>query len=103
MVAASTRVTTKNLMGLVDDTSIASICSVTFIEPSSAPMPEPIFPAQIKAVITGPISRISETATIPGSMLTAPKSASTGRDCIVSTRPIMAPVTEINGNDLYPI
>ena len=78
-VAANTLVTTKNLIGLVDDTSIASICSVTFIEPNSAPIPEPIFPAHISAVITGPISLIRDIATIPGSMVTAPKLTSTGR------------------------
>jgi hypothetical protein len=43
-------------------------------------MPEPIFPAQINAVITGPISLMMDNVTIPGSMDTAPKSTSTGRD-----------------------
>ena len=54
-----TRVTTKNLKGFVPETSIASICSVTFMEPNSAPILEPILPAQIKAVIIGPISLIN--------------------------------------------
>ncbi len=79
-VAAATRVTTKKRMGFIEDTSMASICSVTFIEPNSAPIPEAIFPAHINAVITGPISLIRDTATIPGSSVTAPKSTSTGRD-----------------------
>ena len=79
-VAANTRVTTKKRIGFVDETSIASICSVTFIEPNSAPIPDPILPAQISAVITGPISLIRDTATIPGRAFTAPKSTSTGRD-----------------------
>jgi len=78
-VAAHTLVTTKNRIGLMEDTSMASICSVTFIEPNSAPIPEPIFPAQINAVMTGPISLISDTATIPGSMFTAPKRTRVGR------------------------
>jgi hypothetical protein len=50
------RVTTRYCTGLAPDTSIASICSVTFILPSSAPMLDAILPAQIMAVITGPIS-----------------------------------------------
>jgi hypothetical protein len=79
-VAANTLVTTRNRMGSADDTSMASICSVTLIDPSSAPIPEPIFPAQINAVMTGPISLISDMATIPGSMATAPKFKSAGRD-----------------------
>jgi len=33
-VAAKTRVTTRKRTGLVEDTSIASICSVTFIDPN---------------------------------------------------------------------
>jgi len=79
-VAARTRVTTKNRMGLVDDTSMASICSVTLMEPSSAPMPEPYFPRAMSAVMTGPISLIRDIATIPGSMATAPKLNRAGRD-----------------------
>ena len=62
----------------MDNTSIASICSVTRIEPNSAPMPEPTFPAQINAVITGPISLINDTATIPGNMVIAPKVTNDG-------------------------
>src|SRR6218665_534740 len=101
-VAASTRVTTKYFIGLVADTSMASICSVTFMEPSSAPIPEPIFPAQMSAVITGPISRMSDTDTICGSMDSAPKSLNTGRDWMVNTNPMMAPVNATRANDLLP-
>jgi hypothetical protein len=54
------RVTTKYLNGLVPETSIASICSVTRMDPSSAPIPEPMRPAQIKAVIIGPILELSK-------------------------------------------
>ena len=38
---------------MVADTSIASICSVTFIDPSSAAIFDPTFPAQIRAVTSG--------------------------------------------------
>ena len=55
-VVAITLLTTRYLKGLVPETSIASICSVTFIDASSAPIPDPTLPAHINAVITGPIS-----------------------------------------------
>ena len=79
-VVAKIRVTTRYLNGLIAATSIASICSVTFIEPSSAPIPDEIFPAQISAVITGAISLINESATIPGNQDSAPNLARVGRD-----------------------
>jgi CBS-domain-containing membrane protein len=65
-------------------------------------MPEPTFPAQIRAVMTGPISRISDMATMPGSIVTAPKSTKAGLVWMVSTSPMIRPVMEISGNDLYP-
>src|ERR1035437_4365570 len=71
-VEENTLVTTRYLNGFVQETCIALICSVTFIDASSAPMPDPTFPAQIKAVITGPISRIMETPTIAGNQDSAP-------------------------------
>jgi hypothetical protein len=77
-VVLTTRVTTKYLKGLVPLTSMASICSVTFMEPSSAPMLDPILPAQMSAVITGPISRTTEMATMSGNMLSAPKRSKRG-------------------------
>src|ERR1700756_3438884 len=94
------RVTTMYLNGFVPDTSMASICSVTFIEANSAPIPEPTFPAKISAVITGPISLTIDTATIAGNHDSAPNSASVGLDCMVSTRPIINPVIATNAKDL---
>ena len=99
-VEARIRVTTKYLKGLMAETSIASICSVTFIDPNSAPMPDETFPAQINAVITGAISRINQSAPIPGNQDSAPNFDKVGRDCRVSTNPIIKPVTATNGNDL---
>ncbi len=99
-VADRTLVTTRYLKGFVSDTCIASICSVTFIEANSAPIPDPTFPAKISAVITGPISRINETATIAGSNDSDPNFARVGLDCIVSTSPIMKPVIATKGRDL---
>ena len=102
-VVAVILVTTRNLKGLVAETSIASICSETFIEPSSAPIPEPIFPAQIKPVMTGPISRTMEMDIIVGINETAPNWVSIGIDCKARTKPIINPVTLMRPNDLFPI
>src|SRR4030066_895611 len=79
-VAETILVTTRYLNGLLSDTCIASICSVTFIDPNSAPIPDPTFPAKINAVITGPISRIIETATIAGNNDSDPNFANVGLD-----------------------
>src|SRR6185436_10305699 len=83
IVVASTRVTTKYLKGLIADTSIASICSVTFMEPSSAPMLEPTLPAQISPVTRGPRAFTIAMPIKEGSHDCAPKSSSEGRDCFV--------------------
>lgn len=62
------------------ETSMASICSVTFMDPSSAPIPDDTLPAQIKAVITGAISLINERETMPGIQDSAPNLDIAGRD-----------------------
>ena len=41
------------LKGWFLETSMASICSVAFIDPNSAPPREPILPAKLAQVITG--------------------------------------------------
>ena len=82
-VVAITRVTTKNLKGLVAETSMASICSVTFIEPNSAPIFEPTFPAAINAVIKGARARMIAIEINDGSHDVAPKLVKEGRDCFV--------------------
>ncbi|SCA58638.1 Uncharacterized protein AB751O23_AI_00130 [Chlamydiales bacterium SCGC AB-751-O23] len=52
------------LKGLTDMDLRASICSVTFIEPSSAHIAEPTRPVTIKAVKIGPNSISIDLATI---------------------------------------
>ena len=49
--------------GSVPSARMASICSVTFIEPSSLAIPDALRPATIKAVSTGPSSRTSVSDT----------------------------------------
>jgi len=69
---ASTRVLTRKRKGSTADASMASICSVTFMDPSSAPMPAPTRPLTIIPVITGPLSlRIENTITAGSSRLPA--------------------------------
>src|SRR5690606_17405757 len=102
-VVANTLVTTKYLKGLVAETSIASICSVTFIDPSSAPILDPTLPAAIRAVTKGPMALTIAIAINAGSQDEAPNSAKDGRDWFVNTIPTIKPVKEINGKELYPI
>ena len=85
------------------ETSIASICSVTFIDPSSAPIPDPTFPAQIKAVTNGPSAFTIAIPMSEGNQEVAPKSSRDGRDCLVKTIPMINPVNEISGNARKPI
>src|SRR6202000_2851546 len=101
-VVAKTRVQTKNLNGLVPDTSMASICSVTRIEPSSAPMLEPTLPEAINAVTNGANALIMAMETNDGSHEVAPNVTSDGRDCLVNIKPTIKPVTVISVNDLTP-
>src|SRR3546814_5933765 len=88
MVVANTRLTTKKLNGLVPDTYMASICSVTFMEPSSAPICEPTLPDAIKAVTSGASARMMAMDINAGNHEVAPNSASDGRDWLVNTIPV---------------
>ena len=100
---ASTRVQTKNLKGLVPDTSIASICSVTRIEPNSAPILDPTLPAAISAVTNGASARIMAIDTNDGNHEVAPNSANDGRDCLVNINPTIKPVNDIKVNERTPV
>src|SRR6185503_959894 len=102
-VVAITRVQTKNLNGFVPDTSIASICSVTRIEPNSAPMLEPTLPEAISAVTSGANARMMAMDDSDGSQELAPNVANEGRDCLVNIKPTMKPVTLIRGSERNPV
>ena len=60
---ATTRGVTSFFIGSVPSARMASICSVTTIEPSSLAMPEEFRPATISPVSTGPNSRTMPTET----------------------------------------
>ena len=57
----------------------------------------------MSAVIIGSISLTIDTATIAGNHDAAPNCARVGRDCMVSTSPMMNPVTATSDRDLLPI
>src|SRR2546428_12275254 len=99
IVVAITRVTTKYLNGLIAETSMASICSVTLIEPNSALMLEPTFPAQISAVTNGPKALMMAMPINDGNQGVAPKFSNDGLDCLVKTTPTIKPVRVIIESD----
>ena len=66
-------------IGSVPSARMASICSVTFMEPSSLAMPEALRPATSSAVSTGPSSRTSVMATIWPTWSVAPYCAERAR------------------------
>ena len=99
---ATTRVTTRYLKESTATASRASICSVTFIAPSSAPMPAPMRPERSRPAVSGPVSRTSAMASPAGMSASAPKRASEARVCIESTTPIAKPLTAISGTERQP-
>ena len=82
---------------------MASICSVTFIEPSSAPIPAPTRPLTINPVMTGPLSLTIEKMMTAGSIDFAPNCVSVSRVCRERTTPVAAPASATKGNDFDPI
>ena len=103
IVIAKTLVLTRYLNGWVEETSIASICSVTFMEPNSAPILDPTFPEITRAVSNGARARIMAMPIREGSQEDAPKEEREGRDCLVNTIPVIKAVSDIIGIDLHPI
>jgi hypothetical protein len=79
---------------------MASICSVTFIDPSSAPNRELTLPAQINDVINGANALMIAIPIKEGSHEVAPKLANDGRECLVKTMPVIKPLTVIKNSDL---
>jgi hypothetical protein len=73
------------------------------MDPNSALMPEPTFPAQIIAVINGPNALTIAIPIREGSQETAPKFSKEGRDCFVKTTPTIKPVSVMSESDFNPI
>src|SRR6266404_8143577 len=99
---ARTRVATKNLYGFTAEASIASICSLTRIAPSSAPMPAAARPLTTSAVMIGPLSLMIEKITTAGRRDFAPKRIRLSRVERVRTTPVAAPAMATNGRDFEP-
>ncbi len=99
---ANTRVAARNLYGLTAEASMASIWSVTFIAPNSAPMPAPTRPLSTSAVMIGPISRMIERMITAGRNVLAPNRIRLSRVCRARTTPVAAPASATSGRDLAP-
>ena len=84
---ATMRGVTSFFSGSVPSARMASICSVTIIEPSSLAMPEALRPETISAVNTGPSSLIIEKLTSSPVNAAAPNCVSDAADCSASTPP----------------
>ena len=70
---------------------MASICSVTTIDPNSLAIEEALRPETITPVSTGPSSRIMVRLTKRPVMAVAPKAESVAADCRASTPPVKKP------------
>ena len=102
IISAMIRVTARYLNASTALASSASICSLTFIAPISAPMPAPTRPATSSPAVSGPVSRISAIASPAGIIASAPNRSSEARVCIDSTTPIAKPAVRISGAERYP-
>jgi len=91
VVQAMTRGVASFFTGSVPSARIALICSVTTMEPNSEAMPDPARPASIKAVSTGPISRINDREINCPIRLTAPNALSDLEVCRARTPPVKKP------------
>ncbi len=100
---ATMRGVTSLRMGSVPRARMASICSETFMEPSSLAMPEALRPETISPVSTGPSSLTMESATSRPVMLTAPNSFREVADCSARTQPVKKPVRTTIGSEPTPM
>src|ERR1700691_3432513 len=82
---------------------MASICSVTFIDANSAPMPAPTRPLTTRPVMMGPVSWITEKTMAAGSSDLAPNRVRLYRASMESTIPVAAPARATSGKDFDPI
>jgi len=100
---ATMRGVTSLRIGSVPSARIASICSETFIDPSSEAIPEAFRPETINPVSTGPSSLTIESATSRPVILTAPNSFSETAACSARTQPVKKPVRTTMGKEPTPM
>src|SRR4051812_47428240 len=99
----NTRGVTSFFMGSVPSARMASICSVTTMEPSSLAMPDEFRPATIRLVSTGPSSRTMEVETSWPTSVIDPKRCNVLEVCSASTAPVKKPVNTTIGSEPTPI
>src|ERR1700691_966977 len=99
---ANTRVAARYLYGSTAEAVIASICSVTFMDPSSAPIPAPARPLTTNPVITGPLSLTMENTMMAGRNDLAPNRTRLSRVSSDSTTPMADPASATNGRESAP-
>src|SRR6478672_11268115 len=100
---ATTRGPTSFFMGSVPSARMASICSVTTIDPSSLAIPDVFRPATIRLVSTGPSSRTMEVDTSWPTSVIDPKRCNVLEVCSASTAPVKKPVNTTIGSEPTPI
>ncbi len=103
VTVAITRGVTSFLEGSVPRARMASICSVTTMEPSSLAMPEALRPETIRPVSTGPSSRTMESETSCPVSESEPKRDRVLEVCRASTAPVKKPVKITMGSEPTPI
>ena len=103
MTVAVTLGATSFLIGSVPSERIASICSVTTIDPSSLAMPDALRPETIRLVSTGPSSVIMDRLTNCPVNEAAPNCSSVDADCKARTAPVKKPVSTTMGSEPTPI
>ncbi len=88
---AEMRGVTSLRIGSTPRARMASICSVTTMEPSSLAIEEALRPETMTPVSTGPSSRIMVSETNWPVTAVAPKAESVAADCSASTPPVEKP------------
>ena len=99
----TTRGVTSFFVGSVPSARMASICSVTVIEPSSLAIPEALRPATISPVMTGPNSVTIPTETSCAIRVSEPKRESVLALFRARTAPVKPPVRITMGREPTPI
>ena len=90
-------------IGSVPSARMASICSVTFMEPSSLAMPVELRPATMMAVSTGPSSRTRVSDTSVPVLPTWPYWESARDICSAMTAPLKKPIMTTMGSEPTPM
>ncbi len=100
---AITRGVTSFCIGSVPSARMASICSVTFIDPNSLAIPVELRPATMIAVSTGPSSRTSVSDTSVPVFPTWPYCDRARDICSAITAPLKEPIMTTTGSEPTPI